>query len=200
MSSDGHIMIEPARRGDAGDIAVLTDMAGHGLPAHFWATAGERASGTSLLEIGRGRALRESGNFSWRNAWMARSDGTAAGMILGYRLPDQMQPDDLSDVPELVRPLVQLEARAPSSWYLNVLAVYPEHRRRGLGGVLLNHAVAVASADGASEVSLIVEDVNDDARRLYLRMGFGDRAKMAYVPFPHGPAAREWILMVRDLH
>ena len=198
-TAEGDVEIVPARREDGSHIAMLTDMAGHGLPAHFWATAGERAAGTSLLEIGRERARRDSGNFSWRNAWLARLDGDVAGVLLGYRQPADLDAGDLSQLPELVRPLVELEALAPGSWYLNVVAVYPEYRGRGVGRALMDKALAVSAEQGAPSTSLIVEDVNVNARRLYAAMGFEERALRPFVSFPFGPAAGNWILMVRDL-
>ena len=36
-----------------------------------------------------------------------------------------------------MRPLVLLEAKAPGSWYVNVLATFPEFRRQGIGVQLL---------------------------------------------------------------
>jgi ribosomal protein S18 acetylase RimI-like enzyme len=190
--------LAPATRQDASHLAILVDMAGHGLPAWFWASSPARPAGTSILEFGRERARGDFGGFSWRNAYVARSAGMVAGMILGYRQPDD--PGDAAEVPDIVRPLVELEAEAPGSWYVNALAVYPEFRGRGIGAALLEGALDRARSEGADTASLIVEDVNDAARRFYARLGFSERAERAYQRFPMGPEASRWILMVRKLN
>lgn len=199
MSDNGRIIIEPARRGDASDIVVLTDTAAHGLPAHFWATASDRQPGTSMLAVGRARVLRDEGNFSWRNTWVARFDGDVAGAVLGYRQTEDFSEIDMDALPDLVRPLVQLEAQAPDCWYLNFISVHPEHRNRGIGALLIDKAVECARETGAGEIALIVEDINDAARRFYARMGFRERASRPFFPFPMAPLAKEWILTVRKL-
>ena len=51
------------------------------------------------------------------------------------------------------------------------LAVAPEHRRRGLGRDLLEHALRRAEEAGHRQVSLSVEPDNP-ALRLYERLGF----------------------------
>ena len=75
-----------------------------------------------------GRA-RDSGGFSWRNAVVAEIGGEIAACLVGYRLDDPYELGGLADTPEIVRPLVKLEAKAPGSWYVNVLATFPEFRR-----------------------------------------------------------------------
>ena len=120
----------PATRADAAALAVLVDIAGEGLPAYLWSTLS--APGQSLLEVGRERAGREEGGFSYRNAIIAELGGEIAAALVGYRLDDPYELGDLDALPELVRPLVELEALAPGSWYVNVLATFPEFRRQGL--------------------------------------------------------------------
>jgi ribosomal protein S18 acetylase RimI-like enzyme len=51
------------------------------------------------------------------------------------------------------------------------LAVAPDHRRRGLGRDLLEHALRQAKEAGHRQVSLSVEPDNP-ALRLYKRLGF----------------------------
>lgn len=68
------------------------------------------------------RAARESGGFSYRNAHVAERDGRVVAMLLGYRLPEPYDAGDLEALPSVVRPLVELEALAPGSWYVNAVA------------------------------------------------------------------------------
>jgi hypothetical protein len=70
------------------------------------------------LEMGRERATREEGGFSYRNAIVAELDGEIAGSLVGNRLDDPYDSSDLDAVPGAVRPLVKLEAKALGSWYV----------------------------------------------------------------------------------
>jgi ribosomal protein S18 acetylase RimI-like enzyme len=154
-----------ATKADAAALAVLVDIAGEGLPAHLWSML--RAPGQSILEVGRERAGREQGGFSYRNAIVAELDGEIAAALVGYRLDDPYDVSDLDAVPELVRPLVELEALAPGSWYVNVLATFPEFRRQGLARMLLDRAETKAREAGAPGLSVIVAAENERAKRLY---------------------------------
>ncbi len=151
----------PATKADASALAVLVDIAGEGMPAYMWGSL--KAPGQSVLEFGRERAARDSGGFSWRNAVVAEIDGEIAASLVGYRLDDPYDLDVLDETPEIVHPLVRLEAKAPGSWYVNVLATFPEFRRRGIGGQLLAIAEGKAREAGAPSLSVIVASWNEDA-------------------------------------
>ena len=135
---EGRATFRPAAKADASALAVLVDIAGEGLPAHLWNTL--KAPGQSILEVGRERAAREEGGFSYRNAIIAEVDGEIAACLVGYRLDDPYDLGDLEQAPPVVRPLVLLEAKARGSWYVNVLATFPEFRRCGIGIELLGIA------------------------------------------------------------
>ena len=137
---------------------MLVDIAGEGLPAYLWSTL--RAPGQSILEVGRDRAARETGGFSYRNAVVAEVDGEVAGCLVGYRLDDPYNLSGLEEIPPLVRPLVLLEAKAPGSWYVNVLATFPEFRRKGIGMALLGIAERNAREEATQALSVIVAAEN----------------------------------------
>lgn len=118
----------PARITDAASLAVLVDIAGEGMPASMWSTM--TAPGQSLLELGRERARRDTGGFSYRNAIVAEIGGEVVACLVGYCLDDPYDLSGLDEMPELVRPLVLLEVKAPGSWYINVLAAFPEVQRQ----------------------------------------------------------------------
>jgi ribosomal protein S18 acetylase RimI-like enzyme len=63
-------------------------------------------------------------------------------------------------------PLQGLENLASGSWYVNVLATRPAHRRRGWGTALLGQAERIAAALGCPTLSIIVSDRNPPAQRL----------------------------------
>ena len=193
----GHTTFRPAVKADASALAVLVDIAGEGLPAHLWSTL--RAPGQSILEVGRERATREKGGFSYRNAVVAEVDGEIAACLVGYRLDDPYDLGDLEQVPPLVRPLVLLEAKAPGSWYVNVLATFPEFRRQGIGMALLEIAEEKARAGSAPALSVIVAAENVRARRLYATAGYEAHATEPIFAFPGCPHGGDWLLMVKPL-
>jgi ribosomal protein S18 acetylase RimI-like enzyme len=187
----------PATKADASALAVLVDIAGEGMPAYMWSTL--KAPGQSVLEFGRERAARETGGFSWRNAVVAEIDGEIAASLVGYRLDDPYDLSVLDEMPEIVRPLVRLEAEAPGSWYVNVLATFPEFRRSGIGGQLLAVAEGKGREEGAPSLSVIVASWNEGAGRLYARAGYSTLASEPAILFPGCPHKGDWVLMVRSL-
>ena len=130
--------IRPAARADATHLAAFVDMASQGLASYNWRRMAE--PGQAPFEVGRARAMRESGDFSYRNAHIAEIDGAVSGALLGYVIADPYDMTAIDNVPDIFRPLVELEAEAAGRWYVNVLAVYPEYRGKGIGRRLLDHA------------------------------------------------------------
>ena len=194
----GPLAIRPARRSDAADMALLVNIAGHGLPSYVWSRVEGADQVDSPFEIGRQRAMRESGSFSWKNTLLAADDDEVAGMLVGYRQPDEMAAEDSSDADPIFVPLMELEAAAPGTWYINVLAVFSTWRGRGVGGLLMQRAAELGAETGARGLSLIAADDNENALRFYRRHGFSVRAERPLVPYPGGPAGGNWLLMVKE--
>ena len=190
-------IFRPAIKADAAALAVLVDIAGEGMPAYMWSTLA--APGQSVLELGRERARRETGGFSYNNAIVAEIDGEIAASLVGYRLDEPYDLGVLDDMPPIVHPLVRLEAKAPGSWYVNVLATFPEFRRRGIGAKLLAIAEDKAREEGAPALSVIVGGWNEAAAELYGRAGYAARASDKAILFPGCPYEGDWVLMVRSL-
>jgi ribosomal protein S18 acetylase RimI-like enzyme len=184
-----------ARREDAEVLARLTDMAGHGMPAHLWAQAAK--PGESAIEVGRQRFQREEGNFSYRNAWVIEVDGAAAAGLIGYRQPEPYDLSGLDKFPPMIQPLIRLEARAPGSFYVNVVAALPEHRGKGLGSLLLADAERRGHELGARSLSLIVAAENVGALRLYERIGYRELERRPVVGFPGFEYGGDWVLMTK---
>ena len=101
---------------------------------------------------------------------------------------------DIDADPQALLRLQALENRALGSQYVNVLAVYPEFRRRGYGRRLLEEAERRA---GTRPLSLIVEDGNVAARRLYEDFGFRVAAQVPMVKEDWESAGTAWVLMLR---
>jgi ribosomal protein S18 acetylase RimI-like enzyme len=189
------LVIRPATRFDAMDLVAFVDMAGEGFASHFWGTMA--AAGQSPLEIGRSRALRDTGSFSWRNAVIAEVDDQAAGALIGYTIADPVPRSEIDDAPALVRPLAELEAKAPGHWYVNVLAVHPEFRRHGVGAALLAEADRTGEAAGTKGMAIIVASENHRAVRLYLRCGYREAARRPINPFPGYKRGGDWVLLTK---
>ena len=195
------VQIRPARKADAAALAVLIDMAGEGMASWVWS---DMASGhQTAFEVGRMRAGRGEGDFSYRNAFVLteRHDDAEeiAGMVLGFRLDDPYAMPDLAELPAPFRPLVELEAEAPGAWYLNAMAVFADFRGKRYGARLLETAEASARESGAMEIALIWAEENDLAAGLYRRFGYTERARWPIVPFPGARIGGDWVLLAKPL-
>ncbi len=190
----------PLRRAlpeDAEALAELIDMAGEGLPAYLWAKMA--GPGESVWEVGRRRAEREEGGFSYKNAIVIEHEGGVAAGLIGYLLPDEPEAIDLANTPAVVVPALELEALAPGTWYVNALACYPDVRGRGFGTRLLALAEDLARETSAPGVSVIVADANAGARRLYERCGYREIAGRPMVKEDWVGEGEAWLLLVKPI-
>jgi ribosomal protein S18 acetylase RimI-like enzyme len=80
------------------------------------------------------------------------------------------------------------------TWYVNVLASYPEFRRKGVGATLMREA---QRRGGAGGTSLIVADRNASARHFYERLGYRERDRRPMVKENWRSDSDFWVLMVR---
>jgi ribosomal protein S18 acetylase RimI-like enzyme len=182
---------------DANAMAELINMAGEGLPLLVWSRMAE--PGEDLWEVGRRRARREEGSFSYRNTVVAEEAGKVVAGLVGYALPDQPEPIDPDKVPAMFVPLLELENLAPATWYVNVLAAYPEHRGKGYGTRLLAIAERIAAEAGVKTMSIIVSDANTGAWRLYERAGYRVVTQRPMVKDDWANPGENWVLLVKPL-
>ncbi len=186
-----------ARREDSRRVAELMDIAGHGLPAYVWSLSAEE--GQEPVEAGTERAAREDGNFSYRNAVVAEEDGEVVAMVLAYRLPEAGEGANPDEVPEVLRPLLELELLAPGTFYVNGLATLPRYQGRGLGSRLLEAARALAAEAGCEELSIQVFEQNEVALGLYERYGYRIVARRQTVPHHSYPYDGDVLLLTRKV-
>lgn len=191
------VKIRPAQKQDCRIIAELALIAGEGIPAFFWAQS--RTEDQSLIDVGASRAENSDVNFSFTNTLVATLDENVVAMVLGYVLPEPDPDEDLQNVPDFIRPLIELEHLVTGSFYINMLATFAEHRGRGIGCQLMNEAIAKAKRQGCTSVSLQVFEQNTQALNLYLRMGFDIKADRIVIPHACHPYTGKILLLVKNV-
>lgn len=195
--SDLQTALRAATPGDAEALTELINFAGEGLPLYLWEKMAE--PGETAWEVGQRRARREEGGFSYRNTVVLERDGRVAACLVGYGLPDTPEAIDYEEMPAMFVPLQELENLAPGTWYVNVLAAYPDQRGQGHGTALLRQAERIAAQDGKAGLSIIVASANEGARRLYERCGYAETARRPMVKEDWQNPSDEWVLLVKSL-
>ncbi|HSJ48226.1 MAG TPA: GNAT family N-acetyltransferase [Gammaproteobacteria bacterium] len=193
-----NIHIRAARPGDCRALAELALIAGEGIPAFFWASS--RLPGQAVEEVGAANLLSETENFSYRNIQVAEVGDDVAGMLLAYRLPESGPVEDLSDLPDFIRPMIELEARVPGSYYINMLACFPRYQGQGIGTALMSIVDGQARREGCGLASIMVFSENRGALRLYQRLGYTVVDRRPVIPHAcHPYAAGEVLLLTRPV-
>lgn len=187
--------LRPGRPSDAADLAALIDMASRGLINWYWSTL--CGPGESAFEKGRTRIRNNTESLAHCSRWMvAERDGDAAGGYTGHLLAAAHTDESNSEV---YVPMLELESLVEGSWYLMALAVFEEHQRKSVGSLMLADAVTQATKAGATQMSLLVESVNDGAVSFYRRAGFQELARRPYIPFPGSRDDGDWILLTKEV-
>ena len=187
----------PASPNEADDLARLAVLASDGLTLATWADIA--AEDQTPIQIGAARAARTEGSFSYRNADIAMQNRNVIAAIISYPMTNQAEVITLADVPPVFRPLVALEARATPSWYINILATYPDARGQGAATALIEDVEARAKLAGFAQLSLIVGN-NNSARRLYGSLGFSEAAREAVVQGDTPERDTHWILIKKSIN
>lgn len=182
-----------ASEADARELADLVNFAGEGLPLYIW--QGLAKDGQDPWEVGCARQMEKVRE--GQIVVVDFGDGAVASLT-GYPISSEPKPIG-DDFPALFRPLQELENKALESWYVNVLACYPEYRGQGLGTRLLNLAEAIAREEALRRMSVIVADNNVGARRLYERHGYQEAATLPCVKEGWDTDTEHWVLLVKSL-
>jgi len=172
-------------------------MAGEGIPAYFWEQSAK--PGEDLIDVGSRNLKDEAANFSYLNVHVAEIDAEIAGMMLAYRLPEEKEADDLEELPPFIRPLVELEQCVPGSFYINMLAVYPQYRNRGVGTALMDQVDRLAAEASCRYSSIEVFDQNEGALQLYTRLGYRIIERRDVIPHYCYPYDGKIVLLTRSV-
>ena len=187
---------------DALYCARLISIAAHGMAEAVYAGL---VPGQSTEQIIADRRIRTEGRASsCGNWWLAEgAGGEIAGGLNAYPLDGQLQPPRDDELGEerirLLRPVVELEAEAPGTYFVNILAVFPAYRHAGLGVRLLELAESEARAIGMNALSLTTFEADSRLVGYYQRLGFAAVASRPLVPHERLAVAGNFILMVKQL-
>lgn len=182
-----------ATEADAPQLAELVNFAGEGMPLHVWTSLAKE--GEDPWDFGRRRQAKKAKQ--GEIVVMDFGCGAVAGLT-GYVIGPKPEEID-AGFPAMFRPLQELENQALNSWYVNVLACYPEHRGHGHGSYLLSLAEDMCRAEGLQRMSLIVASTNTGAKRLYERTGFVQVTQTACVKETWETDIENWELMIKPL-
>jgi ribosomal protein S18 acetylase RimI-like enzyme len=181
---------------DVPELPELVNTAGDGLPLYLWAK--QAGASESPWDVAVNRARRGIGGFAHENIVVREEGAKIAACLIGYPLSSAPQVYDRKDVPSMLAPMYELEHLVPRTWFVNVLATFPEYRGRGFGTELLHIAETLAHDSQCAGLSLIVSDANVGARRLYERHGYSQQATRPIVKEDWAHAGHNWVLLVKN--
>ena len=177
-------------------------MAGHGVMELFYEGL---VPGKSVIDCVMARRILDRDSFATFRRWRVATD--AAGNFLGAlnSLPHKAlmnsHDDPLLDGARLrpIAGLLELEASAVDSYYVNIIAVYPQHRRSGAGAALMRDAEHLARVQKFRRMSLCTFEDDPGLMDFYRGQGFETQARRAIEPHPAIGMAGHFVLMTREL-
>ncbi|MEQ1523292.1 MAG: GNAT family N-acetyltransferase [Aestuariivirga sp.] len=196
------ILIRDAVEGDARALAEVCVMAGHGVMELFYEGL---IPGKSVIDCVMTRRILDRDSFATFRRWRVATD--ASGQFLGAlnSLPHKAlmnAPDDPLLNAAKLRPiaaLLELEETAVDSYYVNIIAVYPQHRRSGAGAALMRDAEHLARVQKFHRMSLCTFENDPGLMAFYGRQGFEAQARRAIEPHPSLGMSGHFVLMTREL-
>jgi Acetyltransferases len=124
----------------------------------------------------------EDNRVSYRNVIVDKRDDVVAGILVCYagdkaEQLDQPLIERVKRVTGLADYSILTEAR-PGEFYLDSIAVHASFRNQGIAKTLIAAFEQEAVKQGCNQVSLIVEEYNDQARMLYEKMGYKEDGEL----------------------
>ncbi|MFT4343522.1 MAG: GNAT family N-acetyltransferase [Candidatus Woesearchaeota archaeon] len=171
-------MIRKATPDDVEDIVKGIYDAGHDfLPWLF---------GKDHHAIIRELAISEKSSFSWTNCFVYEIGGSVAGIIISYpsKLESEMDKGthtifrrymsffELWKFIRRARKAVKYFVKPKNSYYILALAVFENHRGKGIAGKLMHYVEEIARKRNYTSLALEVENYNHSAIRSYQKFGF----------------------------
>ncbi|MGE7877852.1 GNAT family N-acetyltransferase [Peribacillus muralis] len=121
--------------------------------------------------------FKKSGNrISYENTFVSVHDGEVSGLIITYHGKDAQELD--APIVEQLRrklndPNITIDKEAEvDDLYLDTISVDPNYQGKGIGSALIQYVEEYAKQKGYPRVSLVVENENEGASRLYNKLGY----------------------------
>lgn len=195
-----NISIRPATRNDAADLAILDNLAGHGIPIIFWQEVSGSTRIEDILVSGREYLADDDKFYNWKKARIALEGDRVVGSSISYIMPEpDEESESIKQNNKPFKPIFELYDECTNHWFIDALAVYPSAQGKGVGKLLFDDSIDLGKAAGAKVMSLIVEDTNEVAYALYRSYGFEVVNQREFVSFESAREINEWLLMSRAL-
>jgi ribosomal protein S18 acetylase RimI-like enzyme len=186
-------IFRPARKEDCATIASLYSISSDGVADYVWTKLA--APGEDIFAVGRRRYEREDTDFSYQNCTLVEAGEKIIGMFVAF--PMHVEPAAVEEPDPVLAPYMRLEE--DDSYYICGMALFPEHRGRGIGTRLLAFGEQAARERGFRKLSLIVFEQNTGAKRLYERTGYREVRREPVCPHPLIHYTGDAILMVKAI-
>lgn len=198
--TNGTLTLRKATVNDAAELLIIDNMSSHGMSLTFWMHATGQGLTDDPLIFARERFSDPASVFGWSNAIVAEMDGRIAGAVTGYEMPAPDEETEMikKDFPGFA-PVFELFGKVVGDWFVDSLGVYPEHRGKSIAARLLDQCLEAGRLLGKKQVSLVVEDGNGSALRVYKKRGFTVRDSLPYVQGNQNSQSQNWLLLTRSL-
>jgi ribosomal protein S18 acetylase RimI-like enzyme len=187
------------RSATADDIEVLIDLmvvSSWGGIRDAWDRA--RTGGQTWRDRGRIEIADRDSEIGFARFIVAEAERGIAAMVLLNMVGDTGGIGLRGVAPE-EQGALRLIRKAAHSLFIREIATAEWARGRGLASELLSLAERVAQGNGVSRMTLIVNDANAAAERLYLGRGFSCAAEEASLGHPRFPDGSRLLLMEKPL-
>ena len=172
---------------DVPTLRMIFSTASEGIADYFWDKS--RVADQTIDDVAEARMVEKIMDPK-NSCWIAFVDGKPAGGILSYEIEDRIPLEELTP---MVASFVAFENEAVGTYYINVLSVFPQFQRRGVGTKLIEQARKEA---GNRDLSLAVSDVNEPAKATYASTGFKYQGAFPKVKEDWDGEGDDWFLMV----
>jgi len=194
------VVLRPAKEADIPDLTHLFIIAADGIVDALYH---DLVPGVPTEKLFEWRFSQAGSVKSYEYCWIAQQGPRAIGMVHAFPIDGLAKaPSDprlTADRLAVLAPIAELDEKARGSYYINVVAVYPDCRSGGIGSRLLARAMSDAQQQGFAEASLVVFEQNSGAVSLYRRLGFEIVARSPVAPHPLVRRAGDMVLMTRRL-
>ena len=189
------VVFRPAGKDECRTIARLYSISSDGLADYIWTTLAR--PGEDILDVGEKRYSNEDLLFSYKNCLIAEHEGEVVGMLAAFPMNLPENPGPAAEIDPVLLPYTILEK--DNSYYIMGVAVFPEFRGKGIGTRLLELSAAKALEYSLPQLSLIVFEQNEGAKKLYERHGFYEIMREEIVLHRLIHHTGYALLMVKDL-